>query len=162
MYTENVRTNEKLFLRKNSENLGVSFFDQTLSYQSEGTEDDDGSQSDSDYEYSEKDATDSESDGDLPSIDSSPPASPPPNTSRDKETPEVLAIDSPTPPRRQQKAKNKKLPAIPTPRKQVKLRLTTTSRAKNYLVKPGGWGGWGSWGGWDDWGGWGSWGGWGG
>ena len=88
-----------------------------MSHQSEGTEDDDGSQSDSDYEYSEKDATDSESDGDLPSIDSSPPASPPPNTSRDKETPEVLTIDSPTPPRRQQKAKNKKLPAIPTPKK---------------------------------------------
>ena len=27
--------------------------------------------------------------------------------------------------------------------KQVKLRLTTTSRAKNYLVQLGGWGGWG-------------------
>jgi len=62
-------------------------------------------------------ATDSESDGDLPSIDSSPPASPPPNTSRDKETPEVLTIDSPTPPRRQQKAKNKTLSAFPTPKK---------------------------------------------
>ena len=32
-------------------------------------------------------------------------------------------------------------------KKQVKLRLTTTSRAKNYLVKLGGWGGWGGWGG---------------
>ena len=32
--------------------------------------------------------------------------------------------------------------------KQVKLRLTTTSRAKNYLVKLGGWGSWGGWGGW--------------
>ena len=42
---------------------------------------------------------------------------------------------------------------------QVKLRLTTTSRAKNYLVKLGGWGGWGGWGSWGGWGGWGSWGG---
>ena len=39
--------------------------------------------------------------------------------------------------------------------KQVKLRLTTTSRAKNYLVKLGGWGGRGSWGGWGGWGEWG-------
>ena len=39
--------------------------------------------------------------------------------------------------------------------KQVKLRLTTTSRAKNYLVKLGGWGGWGGWGSWGGWGGWG-------
>merc|ERR1719295_805813 len=71
----------------NTYDYNDSFIDDNSS---EGTEDDDGSQNDSDYEYSEKDATDSESDGDLPSIDSSPPASPPPNTSRDKETPEVL------------------------------------------------------------------------
>ena len=32
--------------------------------------------------------------------------------------------------------------------KQVKLRLITTSRAKKYLVKLGGWGGWSGWGGW--------------